>query len=205
MSQDTQTNQQEPEQLLAGFRHTWVHVAVCIVISLVLHVIVVGATSVGYVNDRWVNPEAAKARKAAAAKQSEELNQKNKAVVRAVEPAPAAPTEPKPAEAKTPDDGTEAAPGAKKGSTEREAEELRKKYKGETIKKITEMPKEGEIPDNPQGNDPLGDELGIKFNETSKGEAPRPPPKKETPADQTKDDDGQGPGAGEAAPGTKLE
>jgi len=53
-----------PDRLLYGFSRG--RMAQWIVLAIAIHIIFIGATSIGYIRDRWIDPEGAKARKAAA-------------------------------------------------------------------------------------------------------------------------------------------
>lgn len=63
--ENSEINAVSPEHLLVVFSRgrimLWMGVAVLI------HVVVIGVTSVGYIRDQWIDPEGAKARKEAAA------------------------------------------------------------------------------------------------------------------------------------------
>ncbi len=170
----------DPERLLHHFNRPILHIIICFVVAFFLHVLVVGGSSYGYVRDRWIDPEGAKLREKARleAQKAKEDAEKKKITDAAAEGAKED-TKTEEAAETDGDDGDD--DGEKKSSIEKQNEELRKKYGGETIKKITEMPKEGEIPDEPQGEKPLDDELGIGFGETN----------------QTLDDDNKNPTPGQ--------
>ena len=53
-----------PEKLLAGFARG--RIALWVVVAVVAHVLLIGGTSVGFIRDRWVDPEGAQVRKAKA-------------------------------------------------------------------------------------------------------------------------------------------
>ena len=50
-----------PEKLLAGFARG--RIALWVVVAVVAHVLLIGGTSVGFIRDRWVDPEGAQVRK----------------------------------------------------------------------------------------------------------------------------------------------
>ena len=52
-----------PDKVLSGFSRT--RVLRCILAAIAVHVLVAAATSVGYIRDRWLDPEGAARRKAA--------------------------------------------------------------------------------------------------------------------------------------------
>lgn len=61
MDTNPSLEQYMPDKLLGSFKHSSFTLA--LIISLGIHLVVIGGTSVGYINDRWVDPEGAKQRK----------------------------------------------------------------------------------------------------------------------------------------------
>jgi len=61
---DTDIQQLAPEKLTAGFSHSPIVAAG--LVALALHLLVVLGTSVSYINDTWIDPEGAAARRAPA-------------------------------------------------------------------------------------------------------------------------------------------
>ncbi len=124
-----------PDKLLTGFSKT--RVLWYFAIAIAIHIVATGATSVGYIRDRWIDPEGAALRKAAQleAAKAEAESRKPKADARKSEV-----PRPEPREAKAPDDARKNAP---------------------VVKEITDLPKKGEIPKQP-------DDLGISIDETNK-------------------------------------
>ncbi|NQT86705.1 hypothetical protein HQ560_08080 [bacterium] len=130
-----------PDKLVVGFSRT--RMARWLVIALVAHVVFAGATSVGFIRDRWIDPEGAAQRKAAlvAKRKADEAA----ATASEVE-APAAKVDPK-------------AEPEKKGAPDDPA--LIEKHKdAPIIKAITEKAKKEDIPKNP--------DIGISIDETNK-------------------------------------
>lgn len=128
-------DQLSPDKLLAGFTNT--RVGRYFVIAIIVHIIVTAATSVGYIRDRWIDPEGAALRRAAKLEAAKAEAQSPKPRPQAPKPESAS-AEPK--EAKAPSDPRKDAP---------------------VIKEITELPKPGEIPKQP-------DDLGISIDETNR-------------------------------------
>ena len=58
-------NEVSPEQLLVVFSRG--RIVLWATVAILIHVVVIGVTSVGYIRDRWIDPEGAKVRKEAAA------------------------------------------------------------------------------------------------------------------------------------------
>ncbi len=58
-------NEASPEQLLVVFSRG--RIVLWATVAILIHVVVIGVTSVGYIRDRWIDPEGAKVRKEAAA------------------------------------------------------------------------------------------------------------------------------------------
>jgi len=132
-----------PDKLLLGFSKT--RVAQCFAIAIAIHLVAAAATSVGYIRDHWIDPEGAAQRRARQleARKSDELKAPASAPER---PAPPRPDTPQP-------DSLKAKDGASPD------EEARKK--SPVMKEITDLPKKGEIPKQP-------DDLGLSIDETNK-------------------------------------
>jgi len=130
-----------PDKLLGGFSRTRIYWY--FVIAVAIHLVATAATSVGYIRDRWIDPEGAARRKAEQieARKTEEARLATPGVERRA-----------PAKAETPK-----APDAK-GKAEPPDEARRK---APVVKEITDLPKKGEIPKQP-------DDLGISIDETNK-------------------------------------
>jgi len=50
-----------PDRLMTAFSRS--HIALCLIIAIALHVVVVAATSVSYIHDTWIDPEGAEQRR----------------------------------------------------------------------------------------------------------------------------------------------
>ena len=137
-----------PERLVAGFSRS--KILVCLLIAIGAHVFVIGATSLGYIRDTWIDPEGAAKRKAAQLEAQKAESERLAAAEAAAEAASKRPAEP----GKPP--GT-ATPAAK--TKEEEKAEARKK--APIVEEITKLPKKGEIPKQP-------DDLGISIDETNR-------------------------------------
>jgi len=77
---DAQNNGVEPpspRELLAAFSGG--RIVFWIVAAVLIHVVVIGGLSVGYIRDRWIDPEGAAVRKAAAAAAVQALKQQAEA------------------------------------------------------------------------------------------------------------------------------
>ena len=138
MASDPQGIQKHsPDKLLADFSKT--RVMRYFVAAVAIHIVAMAATSVGYIRDRWIDPEGAARRKAA---QIEAARPPAPSPgPKAESPRPDTPRpEPKEAKAKTPDEARKDTP---------------------VMKEITDLPKKGEIPKAP-------DDLGISIDETNK-------------------------------------
>jgi hypothetical protein len=53
-----------PEKLLSGFAKG--HMVLWMILAVVIHVVLIGSLSLGYIQDRWIDPEGAEVRKEAA-------------------------------------------------------------------------------------------------------------------------------------------
>lgn len=137
-----------PEKLIAGFARG--RIALWVVVAVVAHVLLIGGTSVGYIRDRWVDPEGAQVRKAkaqaiaAAAKQA------------AARAAAAAAPKAKPALAVA--SATNAAPVAAASTNESVAG--RAVQDTPVMKRITATATTNELPKP-------GDDLGISIRDTN--------------------------------------
>lgn len=166
MSADTDRKDPfKPDKLLTGFAKT--PISFYVVIAIGLHVLFVGATSVRYIRDTYVDPEGAKLRLEAKKKAEEDARKEKNAP-----PPTASEAEAKP-EADKSKDGEET-PAAAKGSATDEADKpaeidqiegtdrkLTKEQKeSSVIKEITKVAKPEEIPASP-------DELPINFDDTN--------------------------------------
>lgn len=157
-----------PEQLLVVF--TRGRIAFWMAVAVLVHVVVIGATSLGYIRDQWIDPEGAKLRKEAAAAALAAEKAKARAPVKpagtnAAPQAVAASNAPAgvvtgaaPATATgtvtTAVAGTNAA--AASGD---EASELAARRNTTVVKRITESASSNEIPKKP--------ELGISLEDTN--------------------------------------
>ena len=75
----TDSIEPSPEKLLAPFAKG--RIAMWIVVAVALHVLLIGGTSLGFIRDKWIDPEGAEARKVAAQAASDALKAKNKPAV----------------------------------------------------------------------------------------------------------------------------
>jgi hypothetical protein len=132
-------DQISPDDLLSGFSKS--HLVRWFLAALLLHVIVIGGFSVGTVRD-WLDPEGAKARKAAAIAAAKAATTPAETAAPPAEGQPAEPAEGKPAE---PQAGAEATTAEAKSPIE---------------KATTEAAKPGEIPSAP-------DDLGLSIDDTN--------------------------------------
>ena len=134
-----------PQKLLAGFSKG--HIILWITVAAAVHVVVIGLLSVGYIRDRWIDPEGAVARKAAAVAAQDAL--KKAAALAKTPPAVPAPT------------GTVAKtePPAAAGK-ENPDEVPSDRTNAPVLKRITDKAQPGEIPKQPG-------ELGISLEDTN--------------------------------------
>lgn len=150
-----------PEQLLVVFSRG--RILFWIAVAVVIHVVVIGVTSVGYIRDHWIDPEGAKVRKEAAAaalaaEKAKEKPQPPSAPAASNTPAPAASATNAPAASATnaatgsATNGTPAAEGS-------EAAQLEARRNTTVVKRITEAATSNEIPQKP--------ELGISLEDTN--------------------------------------
>lgn len=135
----TPADQISPDDLLSGFSKS--HLVRWFLAALLLHAIVIGGFSVGTVRD-WLDPEGAKARKAAAIAAAKAATAPAETAASPAESQPAASPEAKPAGAQA---GAEATAAEAKSSIE---------------KATTEAAKPDEIPSAP-------DDLGLSIEDTN--------------------------------------
>jgi hypothetical protein len=134
----TPADQVSPDELLSGFANS--HLVRWFLAAVLLHAIVIGGFSVGTIRD-WLDPEGAKARKAAA--------------VAAAKPV-SAPAEPPQAAASQPTTPADAAPGPAQAASEATAAAAQTLIE----KATTEAAKPEEIPTAP-------DDLGLSIEDTN--------------------------------------
>ena len=125
--------------LTSGRTLFWVGVA------LVIHVVLIGATSMGYIRDRWIDPAGAQARAQARQEAAAREQEAKKAAETQPAAAPTAPTTAPVAKAAAPK--READPDA---AAEQRLLEQRKDSK--VVRDITEAAKPEEIPKEPSRN-----------------------------------------------------
>jgi hypothetical protein len=159
-----------PDKLLTRFEHS--PLLMFLVVSLVAHVVILGAMSTGYIHDRYIlgkTQEEIDQARADARKAKVEQAKPAAPAVPAPAPAAAAPA-PAPDATSATAAGGAAAPAAGAvtpdgGAKPREAltdAELMEKHKDTTvIKRVTEAAKPEELPKKP-------DELGISIEETNR-------------------------------------
>ncbi len=139
-----------PQKLLNGFSKDrivfWLAVAACI------HVVLISLLSLGYIRDRWIDPEGAEARKAAVLAAQEAL--KKEAAAKVVRP-PVSTGAVSQANAAT--SGVAKVSGASTGTTE---QILEQRKDSPVVKRITEKAKPEEIPAQPN-------DLGISIGDTN--------------------------------------
>jgi len=126
-----QTQRLSPDKLLLDFSKT--RILHYVALAVVIHLVLIAATSVGYIRDRWIDPEGATRRKAA------QLEARKAAEAKAAPPKPERAAAPKAEQKAIPED----------------------RKQTPVVKEITELPKKGEIPKEP-------DDLGISIDETNK-------------------------------------
>ena len=126
---------------IAGFGKT--NTMMWVIISLVLHVALIGGTSLSYIRDHWIDPEAAAARKAAAVAEAAKKKADAKAAAQAAKAPPGG-------------SGSTTAP-----STQSSKPDENSKANTPVMQRITETAKPNEIPKKI-------DDLGISIEETNK-------------------------------------
>ncbi len=137
-----------PYKLLDNFSKS--RILPCLFLALVLHVLVIGGTSYNFIYRTWIdpNPESADANAAEQPGEASETPSEGEASKQGTKPG------------ETAEEG-----GEDKAATEKTGEETPKKPadgdEPPVIKKITEEPKPGEIPDEP-------DSLGISLEDTNR-------------------------------------
>jgi len=149
--QDNGVESPSPRKLLAAFSGG--RMFFWILTALLIHVVVIGGLSVGYIRDRWIDPDGAAVRKAAAAAAVQALKQQAEAKNRP--PAKSAATNAVPVAAST-NTVTTAAPVANAGVTippDRENSPV--------VRRITEKTPTNELPRLPG-------ELGISIEDTNR-------------------------------------
>ncbi len=157
MDYGSSSGEQNADQLLTGFNKT--RTFSCLLVAAVLHVAVVGGSSVPFIHQKafeYFYPEEAAERKAAAEKAQEEKTSKETEKLREDEEAATEKSEEP--EGKQPE--------GKRPGVEKPAGTTRKK--GPTERQTKTLPEEGEIPEKPDKDNPLDDELGLGIDETGK-------------------------------------
>jgi hypothetical protein len=142
------TDKYSPQAQLTGFTNS--KFALWLGAALIIHVLVIGALSMGYIRDTWIDPEGAKARKeamAAAAKAEAEKNAPKP-------PAPAATATNAVAPA------TNAAPTTAAPATNTLAGIPDERKNTAVVKEITAVAPTNEIPKSP-------DDLGLSIKDTN--------------------------------------
>lgn len=136
-----------PEKLTVTFSSS--RIFHCLLIAIGVHAVLVAATSVTYVRDTWIDPEAAARRRA------EKLAaRKAEGEAAAALPTPAAPTQ-------TPSTAEQPAPASSATAAKTPEEiEMEKRKDASVIKAITAKAKTSDIPKEPDG-------LGITIEETN--------------------------------------
>jgi hypothetical protein len=137
-TQKEEVTYHSPDKLLAGFSKG--RIVVWMAIAIMIHVVFIGMTSIGYIRDR-LDPEGAKARQEAAAAA---LKEKNKEA-------------PKPAETTTNSQVSKSVSSSSTGSEDRLMEERKDTP---VVKRITEKAKTNEIPVQPN-------DIGISIDDTN--------------------------------------
>ena len=135
-----------PQKLLVGFSKD--RIIFWITIAVGVHIVLISVLSLGYIRDRWIDPEGAVERKAAALAASEALK-KEAAAAKVVRPVVA------------PSAATSAVAKATSTSTGTPAQILEDRKDTPVVKRITEKAQPGEIPVKP-------DDLGISISDTDK-------------------------------------
>ncbi len=142
-----------PEDLLVVFSRG--RIMIWMAAAIMIHVVVIGVTSVGYIRDTWIDPEGAKVRKEAA----DAAVAAEKAAARVVKPATSAATNaPAVSGAKadvTPMVGKTNSPAAR----DDEAATLESRRDTTVVKRVTEAAASNEIPVIP--------DLGISLEDTN--------------------------------------
>jgi hypothetical protein len=135
-----------PDRLLRAFNNN--RIVLALVIAVAAHVVVIGATSMSYIRDTYIDPEGAAQRKAAA-----------EAAAKAAMKAAAGVSTNAPAAAPTDATKTNSAPKAVTSAVEKTDAQLMEERKGSpVIKAITDVAKPDEIPKQP-------DDIGISIKD----------------------------------------
>jgi hypothetical protein len=71
---DKELTRHSPNRLLGNFSKGYLWIG--ILVTVVVHVVVIGGTSMGYIRDTWIDPEAAAKRKALAAEEKKRIEDK---------------------------------------------------------------------------------------------------------------------------------
>lgn len=148
-------NEVPPDDLLVVFSRG--RIVMWMAVAVLLHAVVIGATSVGYIRDHWIDPEGAKARQEAAAAQAAA----EKAAAKAALMPKAAATNAPPAAAATnaPASTAEGAAATNGAAAGDDAAVLESRRNTAVVKRITETAASNEIPAKP--------DLGISLEDTA--------------------------------------
>jgi len=149
-----------PEQLLVVF--TRGRIVLWAMVAVLIHVVVIGVTSVGYIRDRWIDPEGAKARKEAAAAALAGEKAKTKAAAAPVAPAGTNAVALAPTTNGTRMAATGTVTNAATATNAAPADETRipeSRRETAVVKRITDKASTNEIPSKP--------DLGISLEETN--------------------------------------
>jgi hypothetical protein len=145
MSEAETMNPLSKGKAVAGFGKT--NTMMWISVSLVIHIALIGGTSVPYIMDRWIDPDAAVARKAAAEAEAAKKKAEAKAAASGKPLTPPV----------GPGNGAATAPSTGPKLTPDEAA----KADTPVMKRITETAKPEDMPKKP-------DDLGLSIDETNK-------------------------------------
>jgi len=137
-----------PLRLLGGFSKG--RIVFWIVVAVGVHVVLIGLLSMGYIRDRWIDPEGAADRKAMAVAAQEAL--KKEAAAKAPRPPAPAAVQAQPATT-----NVAKATATSTGTPEQIAEDRKNTP---VVKRITEKAQPGEIPTQPN-------DLGISIGDTN--------------------------------------
>lgn len=165
-----------PDDLLTTFTKS--RLVMAFLMTIVLHVLLIGGTSPGFIYDTYIDPEGAEARrKAAEEEKKSEMEEKADKVKEAIaekegEEGAADGGDGESAEDTEGGDGDETADAEKAGEEGKKEsayiknlEKMREEHgDSETVRDITEMPEEGETPETPERDD-----LGLDLDSTNVG------------------------------------
>jgi len=140
-----------PQKLLVGFSKD--RIVFWITIAVAVHIVLIGMLSLGYIRDRWIDPEGAAERKAAAVAAQEAL--KKEAATKVAKPAAGSSGAATSGVAKASATGTNNGTGVSTGTT---AQILEDRKNAPVVKRITEKAQPGDIPAKP-------DDLGISIGD----------------------------------------